>query len=263
MSVLIFGLGAAALLRAAHEEFANLPARRTAPAPMFARQTDDQPPTLAMLRIDTSADEKPAQNVAAAPAPEVAADAPAQPAQSVSPIEPEKLAAVRPAEPMQAEAAKPETAAFEPPAPPVTAEAAAPEVKLAAVAEAPQGADASVPPAPDIYSFESNPAATRIATLGGPAVIVDEKAAADASGKAEAKATEGKPAEAKTADAKTAEAKPDRNAAKKRAAEQAREKRRIAAARRARQAREAALTLQQQQPNPFIQTPFAQGPVAR
>ena len=28
MSILIFGLGAAALLRAAHEEFANLPSRR-------------------------------------------------------------------------------------------------------------------------------------------------------------------------------------------------------------------------------------------
>jgi hypothetical protein len=256
MSVLIFGLGAAALLRAAHEEFANLPARRTAPAPMFARQTDDQPPTLALLRIDTSADEKPAESAPAA-IPEVVADAPAQPAQSVSPMEPEKLAAVRPADPPQAEAAKPETATSEPPAPPVAAEAAAPEVMLAAVAEAPQPALAPAPPAPDIHSFEGNPAATRIATLGGPAVIVDEKAAAEASEKAEGKATE-----AKATEAKPAEAKPDRNAAKKRAAEQAREKRRIAAARRARQAREAALTLQQQ-PNPFIQTPFAQGPVAR
>jgi len=44
MSILIFGLGAAALLRAAHEEFANLPARRAPPQPMFARQNDDQPP---------------------------------------------------------------------------------------------------------------------------------------------------------------------------------------------------------------------------
>ena len=53
MSILIFGLGAAALLRAAHEEFANLPARRAPPQPMFARQNDDQPPTLALLRVDT------------------------------------------------------------------------------------------------------------------------------------------------------------------------------------------------------------------
>jgi hypothetical protein len=266
MSVLIFGLGAAALLRAAHEEFANLPARRTAPAPMFARQIDDQPPTLALLRIDTSADEKPAENAPAPAAPEAAADAPAQVAQSVSPMEPEKLAAVRPAEPMQAEAARLEAPTSDTPAP-VAAEAAASEVKLAAVVEASQAAVAeglqpavaSAPPAADIYSFEGNPAATRIATLGGPAVIVDEKAAAEASEKTEGKTT----TETKAAEAKPTEAKPDRNAAKKRAAEQAREKRRIAAARRARQAREAALTLQQQQPNPFIQTPFAQGPVAR
>lgn len=258
MSVLIFGLGAAALLRAAHEEFANLPARRSTPAPMFARQTDDQPPTLALLRIDTSADEKPAENVPAAIAPEAAPDAPA--AQSAGPTELEKMAAVKPAEPMQAEATKPEADAAETPAAPVPAmvEAPAPEAKLAAVAEAPQPAVTPPAPAPDIYSLEGNPAATRIATLGGPAVIVDEKAAAEASEK-----TDAKTADFKTADLKATEAKPDRNAARKRAAEQAREKRRIAAARRARQAREAALTLQQQQPNPFIQTPFAQGPVAR
>ena len=52
MSILIFGLGAAALLRAAHEEFANLPSRRATPEPMFARLNDNQPPTLALLRVD-------------------------------------------------------------------------------------------------------------------------------------------------------------------------------------------------------------------
>jgi hypothetical protein len=52
MSVLIFGLGAAALLRAAHEEFANLPSRRAPPEPVFARLNDDPPPTLALLRVD-------------------------------------------------------------------------------------------------------------------------------------------------------------------------------------------------------------------
>ena len=48
MSVLIFGLGAAALLRAAHEEFANLPSRRVTPEPRFARRNDGPPPTLAL-----------------------------------------------------------------------------------------------------------------------------------------------------------------------------------------------------------------------
>ena len=269
MSILVFGLGAAALLRAAHEEFANLPARRTAPEPMFARRTDESPPTLALLRIETPDDDKPAENAPAA-IPETTPTASTPAAQTPDPaaIEPEKPAAVTAPEPMQAEAAKPDTpareataetlavpaaaAVVETPAPP---QAPAAEAKLAALVEAPQPAVVSAPPppapAPDIYSFESNPAATRIATLGGPAVIVDEEAAAKASEKAEGK----------TAEAKTTEAKSDQGAAKKRAAEQARERRRIAAARRARLAREATLTLQQQ-PNPFIQTPFAQGPIA-
>ncbi|MEH2617207.1 hypothetical protein [Bradyrhizobium sp. AZCC 1620] len=240
MSILVFGLGAAALLRAAHEEFANLPSRRASPQPMFARQTDDSPPTLALLRVDPPVAEQPAVNAPAAT--DVAAQAGQTP--DVSPAEPEKLAALKPAEPMQVEVAKPEdpakaTSAETPAAPAPAAETEAPvadaEVKLAAIAEAPEPAAAIPPPlAPDI---EGNVAAARIATLGGPAVIVDEKTAA--------KAMEA-----------TTEAKPDLSAVKKRAAQRARERRRIAA-RRARLAREAALTLQQQQPNPFAQFPVA------
>src|SRR4030095_5158531 len=54
MSGLVFGLGAAALLRAAHEEFASLPARRAPPAPVFARFHDQPMPHLfpAPLRAD-------------------------------------------------------------------------------------------------------------------------------------------------------------------------------------------------------------------
>ena len=66
MSVLIFGLGAAALLRTAHEEFANLPSRRATPEPMFARLNDGPPPTLALLRVDPPVAEKPVENVPAA-----------------------------------------------------------------------------------------------------------------------------------------------------------------------------------------------------
>jgi len=51
-AVLIFGLGAAALLRAAHEEFASLPSWRTAPPPLPAQRAD---PTLALLRVETPA----------------------------------------------------------------------------------------------------------------------------------------------------------------------------------------------------------------
>jgi hypothetical protein len=264
-SILVFGLGAAALLRAAHEEFANLPSRRSTPEPMFARRTDDQPPTLALLRIDPPVMEKPAENVPVAAVPETTPDIPASAGQAPDdpPAEPEKLAAVRPAEPMQVEAAKPDDPAKEataetPAAPAPAAETEAPvapaEVKLAAIPEAPEPAAATPPPpAPDIYSFEGNVAATQIATLGGPAVIVDEKTAAKAT---EAKTTEAITTEAKTTEAKTMEAKPDRSTVKKRVAEQARERRRIAA-RRARLAREAALAQQQLQANPFAQFPVA------
>src|SRR5690242_14791355 len=108
MSVLVFGLGAAALLRAAHEEFANLPSRRAPPQPMFARQNDDAPPMLALLRVDPPVAEQPAENVPAA-VPAATADIAAPAGQA--PAEPEKLAALTPAEPMQVEAAKSETPA--------------------------------------------------------------------------------------------------------------------------------------------------------
>jgi hypothetical protein len=232
MSVLIFGLGAAALLRAAHEEFANLPARRAPPQPMFARQNDDQPPTLALLRVDTPDIVQPTENAPAAAVPEGAIDIPA-------PAEPENLAALKPAEePVQVEAAKPETPAKEASvetsiAPPSSTTTDAPianaEVQIAAIAATPEPAAATPPatspePAADIPSFEGSIATTLIATLGGPAVIVEEK---------------------------KADAKPDRSVLRQRAAQRARERRRMIAARRARLAREAVLTLQAQQPNPF------------
>jgi hypothetical protein len=250
MSVLVFGLGAAALLRAAHEEFASLPSRRATPEPMFARRDDGPPPTLALLRVDPPVAEKPAENVPAAAVPVTAPDipAPAGQAPDTAPAEPEKLAAVRPAEPMQAEAAKPEapakeTSAETPAAPAPVAETQAPtataEVKLAAIPDTPEPATATPPPpATDIVSFEGNAAAARIATLGGPAVIVDEKTAANAM------------------EGKSTAAKPDQSTVKKQAAERARERRRIAA-RRARLAREAALAQQQLQANPFAQFPIA------
>ena len=89
MSVLIFGLGAAALLRATHEEFVNLPSRRATPEPMFARLNDDPPPTLALLRIDPPLAEKPAENVPAA-VPETATDVPAPAGQTPDAVRPSR-----------------------------------------------------------------------------------------------------------------------------------------------------------------------------
>lgn len=226
MSVLIFGLGAAALLRSAHEEFANLPSRRATPEPMFARLSDDPPTTLSLLRVDPVDDQlatAPDDPAASGKAPETSA------------AEPEKLAALTSAEPMQGETAKPEETAREAgaeapaaPAPaPTAAEASAANAEVKIVAASQPEPDAAAPPQPttDIPSFEPSIATTLIATLGGPAVVIEEKPS-------------------------TSEAKPDQ-IVRKRAAERARERRRMAAIRRARLAREATLTLQQQQPNPF------------
>ena len=249
MSILIFGLGAAALLRTAHEEFANLPTRRVPPEPVFPRPNDSLMPTLALLRVDPAVAEKPTASVPAAAAPEIAPDRPATAEQvpEAASAEPEKLAALKLEEPVQAEAAKPEIPAMETQATSAekaNAPAANTEVKLGAIAETPvpSVATASLPaePAMDRVSPESNIATTRIATLGGPAVTVDEKT------------VEG-----------TADAKPDRSTVSKQAAQRARERRRMAA-RRVRLAREAAFAVQQQKaPNPFEQGLFAPVTVRR
>jgi hypothetical protein len=221
ISVLIFGLGAAALLRSAHEEFANLPSRRVTPEPMFARLSDDTPPTLALLRVDPVA-EQPAENDAT--------DVPAAAGWETGPAEPEKLAALTSAEPMQVEAAKSEEpareASTEAPIPAPTATDPT-DVKVAAISmPEPETAATSREPATDVPSFEPSIATTLIATLGGPAVQIDQQTS-------------------------PSEAKPDRRTVKNKTADRARERRRMAAIRRARLAREATLTLQQQQPNPF------------
>ena len=55
MSILVFGLGAAALLRAAHEEFASTPSWRAAPETDFAQaERSRRRPVLAMLRVDAA-----------------------------------------------------------------------------------------------------------------------------------------------------------------------------------------------------------------
>ena len=253
MSVLIFGLGAAALLRAAHEEFASMPSRRGPAEQVFARQHDAPPPTLALLRFEPPAPDKPFVSdkpfVADKPldVPETAAAAtvaPAGPTLDAAAAEPEKLAALKPAEPVRVETAKPEISASETTVATaaVPAEAETPlakeEIKVAAILEtpAPSIGTAPVTPAPsvaapttDAPTLESKVAATRIATLGGPAVIIDEKTSAS-----------------------TTDAKPGRSIVRKRSAERARERRRVAA-RRARLARQAAAA-QQQQASPFGQT---------
>ena len=113
-------------------------------------------------------------------------------------------------------------------------------MKVAAIAATPEPAATNPPaispePATDIPPFEGSIATTLIATLGGPAVLIDAKTSPP-------------------------EAKPDRSVARKRAASGPGNGGGLQHARRARLAREATATLQQQQPNPFA---FPLTPAAR
>jgi len=210
MSVLVFGLGAAALLRSAHEQFASIPARRIPPEPVFAQpQMDPTTPTLALLRIEPSSAQETVNDDDAIPARDVTGTV------TTEPVEPETSAAPKPEDsaPM-AEAAEPETPAAEtlqatqvpPPQTDVSGPTSATglETKLAALADA-SAAVQDVAPASETFSPERSMAAAKIATLGGPAVTIDESASTKNN------------------------AKPDRSAVRKRIrAQRARERRRIA-----------------------------------
>src|SRR6266404_4439037 len=89
MSVLVFGLGAAALLRAAHEQFASMPSRRATPEPVFAQHDEPPVPTLALLRFEPPVLEQAPDNVADNVAAVAEPVTPAEQTQEASPAEPE------------------------------------------------------------------------------------------------------------------------------------------------------------------------------
>jgi hypothetical protein len=228
MSILVFGLGAAALLRAAHETFASNPSWHAAPETTFAQQSETRGPVLAMLR----ADPLPAEQKAPDNLPAVAV--PVEPAAIASaPAEPERIAALKPEDSSLPETAKPEIPASESPAQseatPAQAEApaSADEPKVAASEQASSPANEAVPTASGQTSAaEADIAPTKIAALGDPTVTIEAKPPA-----------------------KAASAKPDPSLIKKRLqARRAAQRRRMAA--RARLARQAA----QQAANPFAQS---------
>jgi hypothetical protein len=186
-SMLVFGLGAAALLRAAHEEFASIPSRRAPPETLFA-QRDDAGPTLAMLRAEPSAADEKAIDP---PLTDHVQDQPAMvstPAESEKPAaEPDKIAALTdtatpPENSPPSEAANPEAAAETPIHAETPAQADAPssgaETKVAVIAEiAPTVPNESAVTTPDQASApveeSTRIAETRIATLGGPPVTIE------------------------------------------------------------------------------------------
>ena len=183
MSLLIFGLGAAALLRAAHEEFASIPSRRRPPETLFAQRVDTTP-TLAMLRVEPSAADQKTMEP-----PIAGQDQPAivsAPAESEMPAaEPDKVAALTatPETSPPSEAPTSGAAAAEIPVQAETqvqadAPSSAAETKVAAIAEAmPAASNEATAIAPDQASApvddSTRMAETRIATLGGPPVIIE------------------------------------------------------------------------------------------
>ena len=209
MSILVFGLGAAALLRAAHEQFANNPSWHAAPEAMFAQQPEATRPVLATLRIEpTPTAQKAPDNVPAAAAPQepAAIAPPAEPAATApAPPAPEQMAALNPEPASAPETAKPETAVLEIPAinEAVPAEADAPAAADTANMTTPSAAEATtvaatepasapmqvLSPANDAAPAASGPAAseqanapaapdldaasTKIATRGGPTVTIE------------------------------------------------------------------------------------------
>jgi len=256
LSILIFGLGAAALLRAAHEEFASNPSWHATPETIFAQQTeaprreaprpeaarpeaarpDGTRPVLAVLRMDAPVGAK-SPDIPPAALPLAAAE---QAAPLSTPAEPEKIAALKPEDSSPPEPAKPEIPVSESPAKTEAASALADapvpadETRIAATGEAAPPANEAARAASGQTSAPASPdtdlAPTKIATLDGPPVTIEAQPSVKAAG-----------------------AKPDTSAVQKRLqARRAAQRRRMAA--RARLARQA---LQQQQiPNPFAPRPI-------
>jgi hypothetical protein len=188
MSVLVFGLGAAALLRAAHEEVASNPSWRAAPETRFAQPGEATGPTLAMLRADPPDAEQTASDNAppvAAPAePATIVSAPAEPAASAStPVEPERMATLNSEDSPPQETAKPEIPAAENSAQGEATPAPADETKIAAseqvsspaqtLALANEAAPAASEQASAAISTDADLASTKIAILGGPPVTIE------------------------------------------------------------------------------------------
>jgi hypothetical protein len=228
VSIVTFGLGAAALLRAAHEEFASIPARRVTPEPYFAQPAETPPPTLAMLRVEPALQ----SNAAVTPSAPVLAEEPAPEAVPVPMVHMEKLAALNADVAPPAEPAKPELAATEPAvAAPLAAETQA-ETKMAALdtppapVSAPVVENAPVPSERIVMPAAMTQIVTPAKTDGSRGATSDKPAAKIAA--------LGSPAASVAAEAETkkSNAKAERSEArKKQRADRAKERRRLAARR--------------------------------
>jgi hypothetical protein len=185
ISILIFGLGGAALLRAAHKEFASIPSRRAPPETMFA-QWSDTGPVLAMLRADAPAVDEKAMDPPTTDHLQDQADINLTPTEVEKPATDEVAAldtATQPENSPPSEAPASETAA---PEIPLQAETAQAEDTPSPAAEAIVAATAELaPPAPDPSATAKSDqtsapiddsagiADSRIAALGGLPVTIE------------------------------------------------------------------------------------------
>src|ERR1700692_2603148 len=212
MSILVFGLGAAALLRAAHEQFANNPSWHAAPEAMFAQQSEATRPVLATLRIEPPPKAQPAPDNAAAPVP--------------PPPPPEQMAALNPEPTSTPETARPETAV---PQIPATNEAAPAQADASPAADTTKMAMPSAAEAATVASTEQaspplpilSPANNATPAASGPAA--SEQASAPAAPNPGATSTTiatlggaTVTIETRSPPAKVVSEKPDRSAIRKR-----------------------------------------------
>jgi len=177
LSILVFGLGAAALLRAAHEEFASNPSWRAPPETMVAQQAEA--PALAMLQIEAPAapqkgDDVPA--VAAAPEPPATFQESSAPETARSEIPAVESPAQSETTSAQADAQVDDTAQITAPNAETriaSSEQAPPPQILPPVSEmAPVAAEPAAPPQASTQAPEIDAIATKIASLGGSQISV-------------------------------------------------------------------------------------------
>ncbi|ACF02628.1 conserved hypothetical protein, conserved [Rhodopseudomonas palustris TIE-1] len=169
VSLLVFGLGAAALLRAAHEQFVNVHTVRPPAITLLARAPEAPTPSLSMLRVDSPAPPAPA---AEPPAPAATAN---QSPNTTDPVAADvaALGNGEGAKP-EAKAAEPaQTAALQPSGAetPATAPAAqSPQAEQAPAAPEPASQASSPPPAaaPEAVAPAARPAATAATSTDAP-----------------------------------------------------------------------------------------------
>lgn len=220
-SILVFGLGAAALLRASHEQYVSNPSWRNGPQEqMFARASEPAPPVLAILRAEPE--------VAAAPEPSLRDRVPTIGLPATEP-EPEQVAALTEANvPAQVAAPATDAAAIEPAESETTTEAAAP---APADTLTPADATASIPDAKLDAKPDAQPAAAATASEPAPVDPHASSAPEIASNKLAAlndpATTAMKDAPAKAKVESKVESKPDDKATKRKAKAKAKKRQRV------------------------------------